>query len=77
MSTFIILYRKIIRKKCQVCVCVRQRESERERRREGKREIKLQVWCGKRLNMSRMVVWEDVYIVVLHIRIVIPVFGQK
>ena len=56
---------------------MRQRESERERRREGKREIKLQVWCGKRLNMSRMVVWEDVYIVVLHIRIVIPVFGQK
>ena len=56
---------------------MRQRESERERRREGEREIKLQVWCGKRLNMSRMVVWEDVYIVVLHIRIVIPVFGQK
>ena len=46
---------------------MRQRESERERRREGEREIKLQVWCGKRLNMSRMVVWEDVYIVVLHI----------
>lgn len=30
-------------------------------------EIKWKVWCGKRLNMSRTIVWEDLYILVLHI----------